>query len=76
MTKFEKGMQIVSILELVEIVEYGSWVYWNHKPLHPEWLKSMPLRTIMGAVSKGILWQAQEAADARQPMEAHREEDS
>lgn len=56
--KFKKGRKIRTLGVLVAHLRRGGWVYWNHKPLHPGWMISMSLQTILAAILRGLLRKA------------------
>lgn len=53
--KFRQGETIDSFGTLVSLLDSGRWIYWNHKPLHPGWIRGMTLETLRGAIRRGIL---------------------
>ena len=58
--KFTKGRQIISLNDLLFILENGLWVYWNDSPKHPSILWHMQLGTLKDAIKAGILYVALE----------------
>jgi len=59
--RFAKGRRIVSIADLVSVLQTGLWVYWGSRPKHPSILWHMQLRTLRDAITRGILYVALEA---------------
>ena len=45
--KYFKGPAYTSIEELAHDVQRGEYVFLWHKPLHPGWVISMTLRTVL-----------------------------
>jgi hypothetical protein len=56
--KFKQGRKIKSLDALAKILEADGWVYYWHKPLHPNWIRSMTLGTIVGSITRGALRRA------------------
>jgi hypothetical protein len=49
-TKFVKGEAITSIGELAEVLGRNEYVYWQSRPVHPGWMRSMQFQTLIQAV--------------------------
>jgi hypothetical protein len=56
---YKKGEQFTNLNDLAYWMrELGCWVYWRDKPIHPSFIESMPLRTIILALHDGVLFHA------------------
>lgn len=56
---FHKGIEFNNLNELVHWMrDMGCWVYWKDQPKHCSFIMGMSLRTIIGALSKRILFYA------------------
>ncbi len=63
MNKYRKGHPIFDMSNLCQRLKKGEWVYYGDKVMHPGFIISMPLRTVMIAMDK---WLISEAIDQHQ----------
>jgi hypothetical protein len=56
--KYRMGAPYTSVGSLIYDLRRGRWVYWRDKVMHPGWIRSMTLQTIMGAIEARILREA------------------
>jgi len=57
--KFRKGRQIITLADLSFQLQLGMWIYYNHKPLHPNFFWNMSFATVVGAVRGRRIWLAE-----------------
>lgn len=53
--KFRPGRRLVSFMDVARALDEGRWVYWWHKPQHPEVLLHMQAKSLKVAAERGIL---------------------
>lgn len=70
--KYRNGYIVRSISDLAIGLETGHWYYWNDKVMHPGFMLSMPLRTIINAIDKCII---KEAVDQQKEYYAKKQEE-
>lgn len=55
---YQKGERFPDILAVIEAIRSGKYTYWHDKPMHPGWMWSQHLGTLIGAAGRGELYQA------------------
>ena len=58
--KFKKGAQVKSLNELIDLILYGSWVYWADRPKHPNVLANMTVSSLRAGIRAGVVFEAEE----------------
>lgn len=56
--KFKPGRKVKTLADAARLIERGEWLYFNHKPQHPGWVKSMPMLTVWTFAICGMLRRA------------------
>ena len=56
--KFRKGEMFKSVVDLLEWLDGGGWVYQGTKPQHPSVISNMSLHTLRGSCAAGRLARA------------------
>jgi hypothetical protein len=63
--KYVKGNRIDSITTIVRSVKAGRYIFWGDTPKHSSVIASMTLRTVLNAMSLGILFTAKENTNVK-----------
>ena len=62
--KYHKGEPFKTIGALIEEVLKGGWVFYNHKPYHPSFIRGFPLSTFINGIP-GRFFKAMKAEGKR-----------
>lgn len=57
MSKYTKGKQVVSMVQLAKIFAEGRNIYIRDKYTHQGWAMSMQYRVLMNAVKSGVVYE-------------------
>ena len=55
LNKFRPGRTLRTFSEVARALDKGQWIYWWHKPQHPEVMLHMQAKSLWAAAQKGIL---------------------
>lgn len=57
MSKYTKGKQVVSMVQLAKLFSEGRNIYIRDKYTHQGWAMSMQYRVLMNAVKSGVVYE-------------------
>jgi hypothetical protein len=58
--RFQPGAAVTSLLELLSLIGFKRWVYINHKPLHPAWVRNLSVASLESYIRQGSIRVAEE----------------
>ena len=53
--KFKPGRYLRTFTEVARAIDKGQWIYWWHKPQHPEVMIHMQAENLRSAAQGGVL---------------------
>lgn len=65
--KYRLGAPVLCLDEITECLRRGKWIMWNRRPMHPEVVRSMTLRSLERGILRGVVHRA-EIVEQGKPM--------
>ena len=56
--RFKKGKVIKSMDDLLKAIDAGQWLYWRRRPVHPQIINNMSLKTVYAALRGDCIHEA------------------
>ena len=53
--KFRQGRYVRTFADAADLIDRGEWIYWWHKPQHPQVLLHMMANNLKAAAERGAL---------------------
>lgn len=61
--KYRRGRRIMTVTELVRVLEARQYVFWGSRPTHPGWMLGLQIRYLLGEIRRGNIHYAIENGD-------------